>query len=350
MTCKLIDKKDYLKIIEDLLNGEVVGFPTDTVYGLAIVYNNENAFKKLYEIKQRSINKPISMMVSSYQEMEQVAYIDLNSKKIIQHFMPGALTVILKAKENLPSHVTFNYQTVGIRIPTNQVALDILKAIKLPLLVTSANLSNKPSLLRHKDVYQQFSQQIASLITNDALGNEASTVIDLSSKPIKLLRQGPIDFKQIQEYMEESKMKKIAIANDHGGLELKNRIKETLKEKYEFIDFGTDTTISCDYPNYAIAASEYVAQKKCDFGIIICKSGIGMSIAANKVKGVRCALVDNVENAKLCHQHNNANVIALGANDVNLDLAIKIIDAYDSVEFETRHQHRIDLITEYENK
>lgn len=142
--------------------------------------------------------------------------------------------------------------------------------------------------------------------------------------------------------------KKISIACDHGGLELKNAIIKHFKRVYQFVDVGTYTTLSCDYPDFAFKACEMVAQGQVDFGIVICKSGIGMSIAANKVKGVRCALLTNEVNATLCHQHNNANVIALGANDVSRRKAYKIIKAYDEATFEERHQRRIDKINEYE--
>ncbi len=142
--------------------------------------------------------------------------------------------------------------------------------------------------------------------------------------------------------------KKISIACDHGGLELKNAIIKHFKREYQFVDVGTYTTLSCDYPDFAFKACEMVAQGQVDFGIVICKSGIGMSIAANKVKGVRCALLTNEVNATLCHQHNNANVIALGANDVSRRKAYKIIKAYDEATFEERHQRRIDKINEYE--
>ena len=142
--------------------------------------------------------------------------------------------------------------------------------------------------------------------------------------------------------------KKISIACDHGGLELKNAIIKHFKREYQFVDVGTYTTLSCDYPDFAFKACEMVVQGQVDFGIVICKSGIGMSIAANKVKGVRCALLTNEVNATLCHQHNNANVIALGANDVSRRKAYKIIKAYDEATFEERHQRRIDKINEYE--
>ena len=143
-------------------------------------------------------------------------------------------------------------------------------------------------------------------------------------------------------------MKKISIANDHGGLELKQAIMKHFKGEYEFVDCGTYSHDSCDYPDFAFKACELVRDNKVDFGIVICKSGIGMSIAANKVKNVRCALVSNVTNATLCHQHNNANVIALGSNDVSSRKAYKIIEAYDAAIFEERHQRRIDKISDYE--
>ena len=144
-------------------------------------------------------------------------------------------------------------------------------------------------------------------------------------------------------------MKKVSIACDHGGLDLKNAIIKHYKNVYEFIDCGTYSYDSCDYPDFAIKAAELVGNNQVDFGIVVCKSGIGVSIAANKVKGVRCALLTNTTNARLCHQHNNANVIALGANDVSARKAYMIIDAYDEAVFEERHQKRIDKITEIEN-
>ena len=143
-------------------------------------------------------------------------------------------------------------------------------------------------------------------------------------------------------------MKKIAIGNDHGGVDLKNAIIAALKDTYKFINVGCDTYDSVDYPDYAFKVGELVSSKQVDFGILICKSGIGMSIAANKVKGVRCALVCDANNAMLAHKHNNANVIAMGANEVDIDKALKIIETYDSTQFEERHQKRIDKISEYE--
>lgn len=145
-------------------------------------------------------------------------------------------------------------------------------------------------------------------------------------------------------------MKKVAIGNDHGGVEYKNEIIKRLGDRYDFINCGTDTLDSCDYPDFAFKVGELVRDNKASFGIVICKSGIGVSIAANKVKGVRCALVYFKENAALARKHNDANVLAFGVNNNSINEIIDMIIAYDSETFETRHQRRIDKITNYESK
>lgn len=200
MKTKVYKSNEYIKIVDDLLNGEVVGFPTETVYGLAIVYDSKKAFDKLYEIKNRSINKPISMMVANKDILKSVAYVDENSQKVIDSFMPGAVTIILKAKEDLPYFVTFNQDTIGVRIPTNDVAINILKSVNKPLLVTSANISSEPSLIKANDVYNKFNGLIASLIDEDAINGVSSTVVDVRND-IKIYREGPISKNDIEKVL-----------------------------------------------------------------------------------------------------------------------------------------------------
>ena len=132
----------------------------------------------------------------------------------------------------------------------------------------------------------------------------------------------------------------IALAADHGGFELKNKIKEHLKErqapdgsKFKIVDLGTNSSDSVDYPAYGKACGEAVASGKAELGIVCCGSGIGISIAANKVKGVRCALCTSTEMATLCKQHNNANILALGGRTTPEDLAIEIVDTWLNSEF-----------------
>ena len=144
---------------------------------------------------------------------------------------------------------------------------------------------------------------------------------------------------------------KIAIGNDHAATELKWVIKEYVESKgYEVINFGTDDNESCDYPTYGKAVGEAVAAGEADCGILICGTGVGISIAANKVKGVRAAVCSDTTTAHLVKEHNNANIIAFGARIVGAELAKDIVDAYLGAEFEGgRHQRRIDLIHEIEN-
>lgn len=139
---------------------------------------------------------------------------------------------------------------------------------------------------------------------------------------------------------------KISMACDHGGLELKNAIKAHLQSKgYEVCDFGTYTTDSCDYPDYAKLAAQAVSTGECDFGVVVCTTGIGVSIVANKVKGVRCALCQNADMATMTRKHNNANVIAFGQKYTSVDDAIAMTDAFLTTEFEGgRHQRRVDKI------
>ena len=145
---------------------------------------------------------------------------------------------------------------------------------------------------------------------------------------------------------------KIAVACDHGGLNLKNEICKHLKELgHEAVDFGTDNFDSCDYPDFALPAAEAVAGGKCDKGIIVCSTGIGVSIVANKVPGVRCAHCHDVYCAEFTRRHNDANVLALGEKVVGVGYATMIVDAFLSTEFEGgRHQRRVDKITAIEKK
>ncbi len=141
---------------------------------------------------------------------------------------------------------------------------------------------------------------------------------------------------------------KIAIASDHGGYNLKEAIKQRLKE-YEFIDLGTNSEKSVDYPDYGLLLAKFVLNNNV-MGIALCGTGIGISIACNKVKGIRAALIYDELTAELAKMHNNANIICIGGRTTNLDLAIKMIEKFISTKYETRHQNRLDKIKNIENK
>ena len=143
---------------------------------------------------------------------------------------------------------------------------------------------------------------------------------------------------------------KISIASDHAGLELKDYIKEYLTKKgHEVEDFGTYTKDSCDYPDFARPCAQSVANKTSELGIFVCYTGIGMSMCANKVKGIRAALVTSVENAHLTKEHNNANILCLGAKDTPQDLALNIVDEFINTPFAGgRHERRVNKLMETE--
>ena len=141
----------------------------------------------------------------------------------------------------------------------------------------------------------------------------------------------------------------IGLGCDHGGLELKKVVMDYLDSKnIEYKDFGTYTSESCDYPVYGKAVANAVAGGECDKGIIICGTGIGISIAANKVRGIRAALCHDVFSAKATREHNDANILCMGGLVVGAGLAIKIVDTFLHTEFsnDERHIRRIDLIEE----
>ncbi len=143
----------------------------------------------------------------------------------------------------------------------------------------------------------------------------------------------------------------VYIACDHGGLDLKKAIIDSLAAKgIQTTDLGTNSTDSVDYPDFGIAVAEKVAATSAK-GIVICKTGVGMSIAANKVKGVRCALCTSVAMGHLCREHNDANVLALGASNTDIKTALEIVDAFISTEFAGgRHANRVNKIIAYEEK
>ena len=145
---------------------------------------------------------------------------------------------------------------------------------------------------------------------------------------------------------------KIGIGNDQAAVDMKKEVVAFLEEKgYEVVNFGTDTKDSCHYPEYGRKVAEAVAAKEVDLGILICGTGVGISLAANKVKGIRAVVCSEPYSAKLSRQHNNTNVLAFGARVIGIELAKMIIEEWLDAEFMGgRHQDRIDMIMEIENE
>ena len=146
---------------------------------------------------------------------------------------------------------------------------------------------------------------------------------------------------------------KIVIANDHAAVELKHEVKAYIESLgHEVINIGTDSNESCHYPEYGAKAARMVASGVVDLGVLICGTGVGISLAANKIKGIRCGVCSETTTARLIRQHNNANMIAFGARVVGPELAKDIVKTFLEAEFEGggRHQIRIDMISAIENE
>lgn len=187
------------KAISALSNGQVIVYPTDTLYGLGADIYNKDAVKHIFEIKKRPFDLPISVAVSCIEDLEKIAYVHNKTKKVIDQFLPGKLTIILKKKKTVPSIVTSNKENIAIRIPDNIIALELLSVFG-PLTCTSANIHCKPTPTVISDVQMQFKDSNISVYIDDGkLQSKASTIIDLTCDTPKIIREGVITKKDIMD-------------------------------------------------------------------------------------------------------------------------------------------------------
>ncbi|MDO4198069.1 MAG: L-threonylcarbamoyladenylate synthase [Erysipelotrichaceae bacterium] len=193
-----LSKKDINKIIEILNNGGLVAFPTDTVFGLACKMDKES-ISRVYEVKGRDFNKALPVMCNSKEMIERIAYINIDAEKIMERFMPGAITLVYKKKEEVEDYVTQGKDTIGIRVPDDEWILELISKLDHPIMVTSANISGNGSLLNWESVYECMKDHIEGIIMEDARGQMSSTIVDVSSDDIRILREGPISIDEIRE-------------------------------------------------------------------------------------------------------------------------------------------------------
>ena len=198
METQRLTKKDSAQIVEILNRGGVVAFPTDTVYGLAVRYDLKEAILKMNEAKQRPETKPFPMMVSSKAQIERVAVTDARSQKLIDHWMPGALTLVFKKRPEVDELVTNGFPTIGIRMPDDEFVLEIINRVGVPLLVPSANLSGQPSCTTSEEVLKQLDGRIDAVVLGESGASTASTVCDTTGDELKILRQGPIKLEDLK--------------------------------------------------------------------------------------------------------------------------------------------------------
>lgn len=193
----LYEKTQLEEVVKELQRGKVIAFPTDTVYGLGVVYDNIDALRRLKEAKGRPESKPIPMMISSLKQIEEVAYVSEQAKRLIQTFMPGAFTIVLKKKDVISDEVTNGFDTIAIRMPNDQDVLKMIEYLQKPLLVTSANLSDRPSATTTQEVRNQLDGRIDGILQGRSKGSVSSTIVDASTDKIKILRVGDISEEEI---------------------------------------------------------------------------------------------------------------------------------------------------------
>lgn len=199
---KLVNFNDKEILKKELDNDGVIAFPTETVFGLGANSSSKKAFNNLVSIKNRTPDKPFTLMCYSIEQVGEILYINDIAKKIIDKFMPGSITLLLKAKENIEDYLHLNSKYVGVRIPNEPKLLDFLKFYGKPLLVPSANKSNEEPAKTVKEVFDYFDGEIEYCVIGKCNENIPSTIIQVDEDDIKIIRRGPISESEIREVLK----------------------------------------------------------------------------------------------------------------------------------------------------
>ncbi len=188
-----------------LANGGIAVFPTETVYGIGVAYNQENAYKTLVKLKKRPPEKPFSMMFSSLEEALPFLEVDERRKEVMAAFLPGQVTFLCRCAKGLPRQCDLGTGIVGVRVPVGAVAVEVLKAAGCPCLVTSANIAGERSALTLEEAKAYFPAGVDAFVGGDCVSKVATTVIDLSGEEPKLVRQGEIHLEDIEKVWREKR-------------------------------------------------------------------------------------------------------------------------------------------------
>ena len=201
---KIYNKSEIDTIALELKNGKVIAFPTDTVYGVSVIYDDLAALENLKLAKGRPETKPIPTMVASLEQIRKIALVDDRALKVIKSFMPGAITIILPKKDEVSDYITNGKKTIAIRMPNDEFILELIDKCGKPLLVSSANLSGGDNSFTTNDVLAQLDGRIDGIVEGTAGGKLASTIVDLTGDNIIILREGPISYEEIVKTLEKN--------------------------------------------------------------------------------------------------------------------------------------------------
>ena len=200
---KLTDIKRATKILDD---ERVLAFPTETVYGVGVIFDSKLAFERLVEIKRRPPNKPFSLMCATLEQAFEYIQIGEREKKVMKSFLPGEVTFLVKAKDELPEHVTLGTKIIGIRVPQSQFVEALIAEVGKPLLVTSANKSGEPTTRFFEDVVKTYGEELPAIVKGECESLIPTTIVNLAEDDtITLVREGPVPFEKIKTLWEETK-------------------------------------------------------------------------------------------------------------------------------------------------
>jgi L-threonylcarbamoyladenylate synthase len=195
-----LTEKDVEKAAKVLQKGEILAFPTETVYGVGVVYDSEVAFKSLVNLKKRPPNKPFQLMCSSLEQAMKYVEAGPKALAIMKEFLPGELTVLVHSKAGLPEQVTLGTGVVGIRVPASDFVQKMIGLVGKPCLVTSANRSGEPTSTKYEEVLKVFDGEVGGIVKGECTSLVASTIVDVTSEnEIKFIREGPIPFAKLLE-------------------------------------------------------------------------------------------------------------------------------------------------------
>ena len=194
----LVTKFNDEKILHAILKNDVVAFPTETVYGLGVIYNSKEAFDNLVNVKNRTPDKPFTLMLGDKNDISKYAVISEKAQRIIDKFLPGELTILLRPKEDLYPWVTLHSQYIGIRVPNSKDVCNMINNVGQPMLVSSANISSEPVCNNFEEVYSKFDAKVAIIVEGETSSNKPSTIV-ICDEELILIREGSLSFEVINK-------------------------------------------------------------------------------------------------------------------------------------------------------
>jgi len=193
---KVIKQSELEELANILDNDGILAVPTDTIYGLCAKMNSKEAFEKLVKTKKRPSNKPFPIMCANLEQINCIAKVDPKSKKIIQYFMPGPITILLEKKNEIPQYVNNDLRLIAIRMATSKFLEELIQKVGCPIFMSSANLSDEPVCKSIEEIQNKF-PNIDGIVKGQVSYGKASTILDCTSDKVKIIREGPISLDEI---------------------------------------------------------------------------------------------------------------------------------------------------------